>query len=288
MESNVVISGNTLIKATNLEGNYSIPNFVTCIEREAFRGNSELIAIIIPDSVKEIGYGAFRDCYRLKSVRLPTGLKKIDDSTFEACWDLDDIDLPDTIETIGSESFCGCSFKTLKLPKSLNTIGYHAFNGSKLTRIKLPRNLVCIFGGCFHGTPLKNITVDKANKEFFVDEGVLYSTNPKELVYYPQTKKEDSYRVLEGTEGIYFYGFGMSKLQKLYLPSSINSIGAFAFIGCSAILEIHLDVKNPEQIRVPEFEESTVNCMKLYVPKGSGKKYRDHKEFSKFREIIIE
>ena len=62
-----------------------IPNSVTSIDYEAFRGCSSLTSITIPESVTSIGGGAFRDCTGLTSITIPDSVASVGDFAFAYC-----------------------------------------------------------------------------------------------------------------------------------------------------------------------------------------------------------
>ncbi|MDF2537740.1 MAG: Fibronectin type domain [Herbinix sp.] len=70
---------------------YAIPNFITRIDKEAFRECRNLKSIEVPDSVREIQSCAFEECHSLERVSLPNGLKKIGYKVFYGCCALNEI-----------------------------------------------------------------------------------------------------------------------------------------------------------------------------------------------------
>lgn len=55
----------------------TLPDTITRIGREAFKGCSSLGSIVVPDSVQEIGYAAFNGCSSLETMQLPfTGVTR--------------------------------------------------------------------------------------------------------------------------------------------------------------------------------------------------------------------
>ena len=65
--------------------------------------------IVIPKSVKNIGYRAFRDCRSLKSVEIPKSVKSIESVAFEHCTSLKSIEIPESVESIGNAAFWKCT-----------------------------------------------------------------------------------------------------------------------------------------------------------------------------------
>ena len=78
------------------------------IEDYAFRGNSCVESVVIPEGIVAIGEGAFEDCKKLKTVSLPRSLRRIGRHAFRRCPSLCSVDIPDGVEEIESEAFRGC------------------------------------------------------------------------------------------------------------------------------------------------------------------------------------
>ena len=77
-----------------------IPNGVTIIDEEAFKGNKTIQKVNIPNSVIAIGASAFEGCSELTEVSLPNGLKKINYKTFSGCDNLKSITIPASVDEI--------------------------------------------------------------------------------------------------------------------------------------------------------------------------------------------
>ena len=155
----------------------TIPNSITTIEQEAFKGFTGLTTIIIPDGVTTIKSDALRDCSGLTFVYLGKGLVSIPECLFQGCdnlktieinnnalvsrqqtdnengnlisiqWMLgnssvEEIILGEDVTSIGDNAFSGCGMHSIKMSDSVTSIGDYAFNGcSQLTSIELSNNL---------------------------------------------------------------------------------------------------------------------------------------------------
>lgn len=64
-----------------IDGRGIIPDSVTEIGNDAFKGCTNLRSIVIPDSVTVIGYGAFIGCTSLQSIEIPNSVKEISDNS---------------------------------------------------------------------------------------------------------------------------------------------------------------------------------------------------------------
>jgi len=86
----------------------TIPDSVTTITGDAFRGCTGLTNITIPDSVKYIYNYAFCYCDNLSSVTIGSGVTIIGQAAFYQC-DITSITIPANVTTIGQYAFGYCS-----------------------------------------------------------------------------------------------------------------------------------------------------------------------------------
>ncbi|MBQ5602679.1 MAG: leucine-rich repeat protein [Clostridia bacterium] len=101
---------------------------VTSIEQYAFRGNSKVKSVRIPETVTFIGEAAFRDCIKLESVNLPSKITVINPYTFSGCKRLKEIKIPAGVKKIGERAFENCiSCTNIVIPVSVQEIGIRAF-----------------------------------------------------------------------------------------------------------------------------------------------------------------
>ena len=64
--------------------------------------------IILPESVKSIGYSVFEDCTSLSSISIPKSVKSIGPSAFSGCTALSSVTIPESITEIGTRVFHSC------------------------------------------------------------------------------------------------------------------------------------------------------------------------------------
>ena len=69
---------------TALAASLTFPSNLQIIEEEAFRGDSSLNAVILPDGIKRIESRAFADC-TINSVYFPSSIEYIADDAFDGC-----------------------------------------------------------------------------------------------------------------------------------------------------------------------------------------------------------
>ena len=93
---------------------------------------SNIVSIIIPDSVKNIGNRAFWDCENLKLIEIPDSVKSIGNDVFAYCRNLKSIIIPNSVKSIGNGAFWICeSLKSLifkgKTMKKIKTMYNYPF-----------------------------------------------------------------------------------------------------------------------------------------------------------------
>ena len=184
-EDNVLFNKDktTIISYRSKETSYIIPNSVTSIGTQAFRGSESLKNIIIPNSVTSIGTYAFALCTSLGSITIPSSVVAIDGNTFCGCHaDLfneskaflyeEDVlfnkdkttlisyraketnyTIPASVTSIGKNAFGRCeTLKSITIPNSVTSIGKGAFvNCNSLASINIPESVTSIEVGAFYG-----------------------------------------------------------------------------------------------------------------------------------------
>lgn len=135
---------------------------VTAIGDGAFKGDTVLTSITLPDTVKKLGASAFSGCTALTSVTLPSALPSIGDYAFDGCTALSSLSFPTSLTTIGNYAFRNCrALSALSFPASLATIGACAFDGCRsLTELLIPSSVTTVGNYAFRGcTALASLNV---------------------------------------------------------------------------------------------------------------------------------
>ena len=183
-----------------------------------------ITSLIIPDTVEVIEEGAFSFCSRITELEIPASVSTIGKSAFYGCTGLTSIKVsPDNkyydsredcnaiIDTIDNMLLIGC--KNTKIPDSVTEIGDSAFmHCSGLTELVIPDSVRKIHKGDFEGplcgcTGLTSIKVSPNNKCF--------------------DSREDCNAIIDTQNNVLLFGCKNTKI-----PSSVTSIGPYAFFGC--------------------------------------------------------
>ena len=127
-----------------------IPNIVTTIGYYSFDECYNLNSVEIPNSVVEIGPGAFSHCESLESIVIPNSVQKLGEGSFQWCYNLKSVELSNKITKIDSYTFYGCSNLTsINIPEGVTTIGYAFPDCKSLTTITLPQSISVITDEAF-------------------------------------------------------------------------------------------------------------------------------------------
>ena len=142
----------------------TIPNTVTTIGNNAFKGCTALTSIVIPNSVTSIGSSAFNGCTNLNSVTLPTNASftTIRDELFSGCTSLASITIPANITSIGTSAFSSSGLTSITIPASVTSIGNNAFKScSALASATFSGVSSCtsIGSSAFEATVITSVTI---------------------------------------------------------------------------------------------------------------------------------
>ena len=133
--SDFIIENGILKKYVGPGGDVVVPEGVTEIGDEAFRGCNSLTGITVQEGVSSIGKRAFYNCSRLTDINLPASVKRIDDWAFNGCSSLPGITLPKGIEIVGFSAFSDCSSLTSIVLPSDVSLGNCLFDGCYIKQI---------------------------------------------------------------------------------------------------------------------------------------------------------
>lgn len=201
----------------------NIPYGVTNIQEEAFADCESLPSITIPDSVTSIGGGSFRNCNSLETATLGKGLKSIGDNAFSSCEKLASIKIPDGVTSIGSSAFSFCeSLESVNIPNGVTNIGAMTFKWCvSLTSITIPDSVTDIENFAFDGcTGLVSATLGNNVKR--IGESVFLNCSKLASVNIPNSVNIIDYNAFKNC----------SSLTSITIPSSVSRIEAYAFDGC--------------------------------------------------------
>ena len=216
----------------------------------------------IDDSVKfKIKNGILYDyCGNDSEVVIPNGVKVIGSRAFSATLGLEKVIIPEGVEVISARAFDSCAFlKEVVFPQTLKRIEKEAFCDTSLSNIFIPHSVVEIGPRCFAACNIKELN----HPLLKIESGLAIKDN--RLLYCADSSLKNVI-IPEGIEVINDWAFDMCDAESVTIPSSVKSIGFFAF-GCCSNLK---SVKLTEGLKV--IEDGAFSCCKklgsVVIPKS--------------------
>ena len=205
---------------------------VTGIGNGAFKGNTDLTAIILPSTVTYISSTSFVDCTFLTEITINGNVGNIEPGAFKGCdklekiiidsndvtyvdwgglagYGIDLISLGGNVTYINKALFKDCTWVTnIYISNSVTGIGSYAFSGcTGLKTVVIPASVTIIEEYAFY------------NCKFITNININY-----------------------GTQVIKSYAFGgCTGLTTVVIPGSVTIIEEYAFIGCKFITNITIN-----------------------------------------------
>lgn len=150
-------------------------------------------------------------------------------------------------KSTGTVTYCDKNVTVADIPETIDGvkvtgIGVYTFYGcSDLTSVSIPSGVTSIEDDAFHLCyNLTAITVDQSNTEYCDKDGVLFNKDQTVLVAYPNAKAT-SYTIPSSVKSIGSYAFcDCSDLTSVSIPNSVTSIGDWAFSECSGLTSISI------------------------------------------------
>lgn len=264
------MENNTLVEYVGTEAELTIPAElgITAIGAEAFKDNTSLVSVVIPEGVVSVEDSAFSGCGALESVAFPETLQNIGSFAFRNCSALESISLPGTIYNIGSYAFAGCEkLKSFDMPEALSDIGSYAFsNCTALSEINLNPALVSIRENAFAGcTALARVDlhdgVQTVEKGTFPHQARIYC-NPSSAAAFSISANGGSFVSPENEmfgirlliDGDLSLGLSVEQIwtdeTEVQIPEyiggeTVTEIGASVFASCPSVTTVTLPASVP-------------------------------------------
>lgn len=221
----------------------------------------------------------FYKCSNLVSVVIPETITSIDSAIFGSCSNLTNVVLPKTLTFIGERVFDYCSkLTTISIPNGVTEIG-SCFKFSELTYIDLPNSVTTLNGTFNSATSLKrvNSNVDGEcnipNSVTTIGDSTLEQCNSLTSIYIPNSVTSIGRFALSGNRN----------LKQITIGSGITSIGNQATINSNAIQSITIKATTPPTIS--ELTWQSTNCP-FYVPAESVDAYKQAENWSSLADRI--
>ena len=253
---------------------------VTSIAAGAFRGQTMITDVVIPEGVTYIGREAFAGCSALVRVKIPTSVTQVGANLFEGtpydstltgelvyinsilyrCQsDAVTVSIRQGTTVIAEEAFINrVNLAAIVVPDGVSYIGSNAFkNCSALSQIEIPKSVRDIVANAFDGTKWYE---DRKHEMIYIND-LLYRVPAEIIVQSEQPtgslRDKDAAELAKsgvatqiipytdvivqgGTTTICTLAFANTPVQKVQLPSTLTTIHYGAFQNCTALKQITL------------------------------------------------
>lgn len=238
-------------------------------------------ATVMGMNVIGIGDYCFREAPNLRKVVLPNTILSIGNEAFESDTLLKELNLPESVEWAGLGAFQYSGFEHITIPASAANWDMSAFQGCPyLTQINFAEGLTLIPERMFFGCDsLETVVFPDSLKT--IGLGAFSACSNLKHITLP-----------EGLQEIQMGAFIDAPLEELTIPSTVQSIGSYAFTDLSHMSYITSLIMSP--VGVPEENafgaswgggeegEEQPTLPTLRVPQGTRTLYLSDTEWSKF------
>lgn len=232
---------------------------LTAIPNYAFYGSSSfrcenLSGIILPQSVKSIGYSAFSMCENFVDVILPNTLDSIGSYAFNACNSLTEIVIPEGVSELGG-TFNNCTgLKNVSLPSSLRKLDTTFEGCSSLEKIVIPEGVESLrYRVFYYCSSLVDVTLPSTLKEFEEiytgESAAFFSCKSLKNIVIPDGVTKLSAALF----------FECSSLESITIPASVTEISRGAFGSCTSLKTVNYKGKKSDWEAISINTESSLN-----------------------------
>ena len=249
---------------------------VKTISESAFKNNTKLVNLTIPEYVDSIGQNAFNGCnsivYIISRIKKPSA---INDNVFSSY-------TPTLYVPVGSKE----NYQKTAGWKNFTTI----YEGERkvYTHDSLGMSFICATGD--KTAILTKITTTRQNvivpDSFLVEaDASYYKVVAIDKSVCNNNASMESLKIPENVKTIGANAFSnSSKLYMVWLPSTLQDIGERAFENCRAISHLCIKVESVFQINPNVFSDYSKPT--LYVPTGTKAKYNATGGWEKFTNVV--
>lgn len=266
-------------------GSYTVPRGVVTVGERAFYNCTKLNEIIIPGYVEEVEAYAFYGCSKAARIVFAEGAIDgmeliVGDYAFAEMIGLKEVVFKDgsVVTKLGKYAFANASgLRAFTVPATMTDIGDYAFdnagglrsvsfapNGKDLTfgnyvfndckalvEVSLPATVVKLNLGVFDGcVNISNVFVDDESEYYKDIDGIVFSKDGKELLFFPKGRQGDAngeYVLPEGVESISEGAFkGMRYIEKIVVRNTVTHIGKSAFANSMQLATLEFETGNDD------------------------------------------
>lgn len=215
--------------------------------------NREGTTYTVLPGTKFIAEDAFRNNSYLQTVILPEGLIEIKANAFYGAKSLVAIEIPNSLEVIGKGAFQSSNLTTLTFKAGGNAalvIDNNAFAGSRIRSVELPARLVVLGNYAFSGvSTLQDVTFAEGCRLTSIGSYTFQQTGIREFVLPDEVVSMGSYNFYSCSSLVSFtfnssiktIGDGnleRTGIKEIYIPATLTSMGVNNFAYCAGLATV--------------------------------------------------
>ena len=260
----------------------------------------------LPKSLRKLGRSCFSSCHWLSTdpLIIPEGITSIPPQCFINCQCFKKLVLPSTLKTIEGAAFYNTRVEEANFPEGLEYIKGLAFEGSDLKKAILPSTLKDLSEFTFSMCPkLQEIKIPEGVTKIplgfaswchlLEEVNIPKSVTVIEVDAFGSDVKLKPIDLPEGLKRIEQDALWYCAIDSIVFPASLEYLGGGSCANWKYIKKIYSLAPNPPYCAEDRanpgkgpFHGYTPNDIPLYVPIGSGEKYRQAFGWNYFTNII--
>ena len=323
-----------------------LPTKLDTIEDGVFRNCTSLLSMTIPKTVTTLKYGGdwspFEGCSNLESLSVENGNPVYDSrgncnaiirtSTNELISGCKNTTIPASVTSLAKESFSGSGITSISIPATVKNLEASVFsNCASLTSVTFPDNIQSVPATCFYNCKALTEVVLSENTTSIGGSAFAHCTALTKFVVpkkvrviedgtFHNCQRLEQIEVPDGLERIGREAFEYCSFNIIDLPSSLKSIGEYAFsynyrlsditipagvteIGdhafwCTELQSLTSLIEEPFEVSEETFMDvdecagmtgnfaAIFSKATLYVPQGSKDRYKATSAWNQFHPIL--
>lgn len=225
------------------EGEYTVQEYTTEIDKEAFANCEELTTVIMPSTVRVVADNAFANCTSLDHIVIPPTTIVVGVGVFSGCITLKRVELQGSFLVLGANMFTKCdALEYVSLPATLRAC---ELSFPSMTEVVITKTN----GNCPNGT-----TVELVSGATSVGKGAYANCTALESVVIPNTftrieneaflgctnLSQATFSDNSSVDQVDALAFGDVALTEVVLPISVKTVGKGVFSGASKLRTIYV------------------------------------------------
>ena len=236
IEDNILYTSDMTTLVLNLDRkrqSVTVPASVTVISNYAFTKSTQLTSVTFANgsALSSIGDYAFNRCTKLQSITLPNMLENIGGYAFQDCVQLATVNFADGRDElplrVGDSAFNNCTvLKNIVLPEGLTSISAGMFAGTAIEEVVIPKTVISVGKNAYANcVKLRSVSI--------------LGNSKMDTTSFANCTALQNLTLAEGMTSIAANAFqNYTNLKSITIPASVESIGNYAFDGCSSLSEV--------------------------------------------------